>query len=43
MLAPAVGLAVAELIAGESPTFDITPLAVDRFDRGELFLDGALI
>jgi glycine/D-amino acid oxidase-like deaminating enzyme len=37
------GLAIAELIAGASPTFDISPLAVDRFERGELFLDGALI
>ena len=44
MLAPAVGLAVAELIdGGTSRTFDISPLAVDRFERGELFLDGALI
>jgi sarcosine oxidase subunit beta len=43
MLAPAVGLAIAELIDGASPTFDISPLAVDRFERGELFLDGALI
>ncbi len=44
MLAPAVGLAVAELVGGAAPpSFDITPLAVDRFERGELFLDGALI
>ena len=44
MLAPAVGLAIAELIGGgASRTFDVAPLAVDRFQRGELFLDGALI
>jgi glycine/D-amino acid oxidase-like deaminating enzyme len=44
MLAPAVGLAIAELIEGRSsPTFDISPLAVDRFERGAPFLDGALI
>jgi glycine/D-amino acid oxidase-like deaminating enzyme len=44
MLAPAIGVAVAELVSGgASTTFDISPLAVDRFDRGELFLDGALI
>jgi len=44
MLAPATGLAIAELIAGAArPTFDIAPLAVDRFERGEFFRDGALV
>lgn len=44
MMAPATGLAIAELIAdGESKTFDIAPLAVDRFERGMPFLDGALV
>lgn len=44
MLAPATGLAVAELVAdGECRSFPIAPLAPDRFDRGEPFLDGALI
>jgi sarcosine oxidase subunit beta len=44
MLAPATGLAVAELAAdGRCSTFPIEPLAVDRFDRGELFTDGAWI
>jgi sarcosine oxidase subunit beta len=36
-LAPAVGLALAELIAdGESRTFDLAPLDPARFTRGEL-------
>jgi sarcosine oxidase subunit beta len=44
MMAPATGLAIAELIAeGESKTFEITPLAVDRFERGQPFVDGALV
>jgi FAD-dependent oxidoreductase domain-containing protein 1 len=44
MMAPATGRAIAELIAdGQSKTFDIRPLAVDRFERGRPFLDGALV
>jgi glycine/D-amino acid oxidase-like deaminating enzyme len=44
MMAPATGLAIAELISdGRCTTFDIAPLAVDRFARGEPFLDGALV
>jgi sarcosine oxidase subunit beta len=36
-LAPAIGLSVAELVVdGAATTFDITPLAPDRFARGEL-------
>jgi FAD-dependent oxidoreductase domain-containing protein 1 len=44
MLAPATGLAVSELVAdGRCTSFAIAPLAVERFERGELFLDGALV
>jgi len=44
MMAPATGLAIAELIAdGRCTTFDIAPLRVDRFVRGERFEDGALV
>ena len=44
MMAPATGLAVAELIAdGRATTFDVSPLAPDRFARGALFVDGALV
>jgi glycine/D-amino acid oxidase-like deaminating enzyme len=44
MMSPATGLVVSELVRhGESRTFDITPFAVDRFERGELVKDGATI
>jgi glycine/D-amino acid oxidase-like deaminating enzyme len=44
MMAPATGRAIAELIAdGAARSFDIRPLAVDRFERGQPFLDGALV
>lgn len=44
MMAPATGLAVAELVAdGHCSTFPIRPLAVDRFERGEPFTDDALV
>ena len=44
MMSPATGLAVSELVRfGESRTFDITPFAVDRFERGALVHDGATI
>jgi FAD-dependent oxidoreductase domain-containing protein 1 len=44
MMAPATGLAVAELITeGRASSFDVAPLAVDRFARGAPFVDGALV
>lgn len=44
MMAPATGVAVAELVAdGHCSTFPIRPLAVDRFERGEPFTDDALV
>ena len=44
MMSPATGLVVSELVRlGESRTFDISPFAVDRFDRGALVPDGATI
>ncbi len=44
MMAPATGLAVAELIGGGKCTsFDVAPLVPDRFATGKLFLDGALV
>jgi sarcosine oxidase subunit beta len=33
--APAVGEHVAQLVAGQRPTLDLTPFALDRFARGE--------
>ncbi|MGE0816591.1 MAG: NAD(P)/FAD-dependent oxidoreductase [Vicinamibacterales bacterium] len=44
MMSPATGLVVSELVRlGESRTFDITPFAVDRFERGAAVRDGATI
>jgi glycine/D-amino acid oxidase-like deaminating enzyme len=44
MMSPATGLVVSELVRlGASRTFDITPFAVDRFERGAPMHDGATI
>ncbi|MEZ5291676.1 MAG: FAD-binding oxidoreductase [Vicinamibacterales bacterium] len=44
MMSPATGLVVSELVRlGESRTFDISPFAVDRFERGAAVRDGATI
>jgi glycine/D-amino acid oxidase-like deaminating enzyme len=44
MLSPATGKIVSELVrTGSSSTFDIRPFAVDRFERGELFWDEAMV
>jgi len=44
MMAPATGAAVSQLIReGRCTRFDIAPLAPDRFERGQLFRDDALI
>jgi FAD-dependent oxidoreductase domain-containing protein 1 len=44
MMAPATGLAVAELIAdGRCTSFDIDVLAADRFEKGALYANGAMI
>ncbi len=44
MMAPATGLAIAELITtGRTTAFDISPLAPDRFARGVRFVDGAMV
>jgi glycine/D-amino acid oxidase-like deaminating enzyme len=44
MLSPATGKIVSELVrTGTCSTFDIRPFAVDRFGRGELFWDEAMV
>ncbi len=44
MMAPATGKVVSELIrCGRSETFDISDLSIERFARGELFWDEAMI
>ena len=34
--APAVGEHLAELVAGRTPTLDLSPFALERFERGEI-------
>ena len=34
--APAVGEHLAELVAGRAPTLDLSPFALERFERGEI-------
>lgn len=44
MMSPATGKAVSELVRlGRCTTFDVTPLAPDRFERGVRFEDEALV
>jgi glycine/D-amino acid oxidase-like deaminating enzyme len=44
MMAPATGLAIAELIVyGRCTTFDVDALSVDRFAKGRPFQDGAMV
>ena len=44
MMAPATGKVLSELIrCGRASTVDISVLAIDRFERGELFWDEAMI
>lgn len=44
MMAPATGKAVSELIRlGRSETVDVSPFRADRFERGELFHDDAML
>jgi hypothetical protein len=44
MMSPAIGRVVSEIIrTGRATSADIAPLAADRFARGEVFQDGAMI
>lgn len=43
MQAPAVGEVIAQVICGEATSVDITPLRFDRFARGALVLEHAVI
>ena len=37
MQSPAVGRAFAELVLGLEPSFDLSPYALSRFERGAVF------
>jgi glycine/D-amino acid oxidase-like deaminating enzyme len=44
MMSPAIGRVVSEIIrTGRATSADVSPLAADRFARGEVFQDGAMI
>ncbi|NOT32887.1 MAG: FAD-binding oxidoreductase [Candidatus Eisenbacteria bacterium] len=44
MMSPAVGKAMSEIVRlGRAETVDVSPLSPDRFERGALFRDGAMI
>jgi sarcosine oxidase subunit beta len=44
MQSPATGRVVAELVLdGEARTVDVSPLAADRFSRGEALSEGSVV
>ncbi|MGH7742677.1 MAG: NAD(P)/FAD-dependent oxidoreductase [Candidatus Eiseniibacteriota bacterium] len=44
MMSPAIGRVMSEIIrTGRAESADVSPLGADRFARGEVFLDGAMI
>jgi len=43
MFAPMTGLLIAEQIMGEENTIDISKLSLDRFSKGELFLEPSVV
>lgn len=44
MMSPAIGRVMSEIIiSGRATSADVSPLAADRFARGEVFQDGAMI
>jgi len=43
MLAPMTGRVMAQLIAGKEPEIDVSPLSVERFERGELIIEPSVV
>ncbi len=43
MLAPMTGRVMAQLIAGREPEIDVSPLSVERFERGELIIEPSVV
>ena len=43
MLAPVTGMLMAELMSGKKPHLDITPLSLERFERGELLREPSVV
>ena len=43
MIGPMTARTIAQLIAGEKPEIDISPLSVERFERGELVVEPSVV
>ncbi|MCD6418043.1 FAD-binding oxidoreductase [bacterium] len=43
MIGPMTARTIAQLIAGEEPEIDISPLSVERFERGELVVEPSVV
>jgi hypothetical protein len=43
MFAPAIGILASEAVIGAQPTLPMAPYQIDRFARGELIIDPALL
>ncbi len=43
MVAPMTARCMAKLIAGETPEIDISPLSIERFERGELVVEPSVV
>lgn len=43
MIGPMTARAIAQLIAGQKPEVDISPLSIERFERGELIIEPSVV
>ena len=43
MISPAVGMIMSSMMLGEKPPFDPAPYSLDRFERGALEVEGAVV
>ncbi len=43
MLGPVTGMLMAELISGKEPHIDISPLSLERFEKGELLREPSVV
>ncbi|HBS93899.1 MAG TPA: FAD-dependent oxidoreductase, partial [Firmicutes bacterium] len=43
MLGPVTGRLMAELISGRQPHMDISPLSLERFEKGELLREPSVV
>ncbi|HHS49649.1 MAG TPA: FAD-binding oxidoreductase [candidate division Zixibacteria bacterium] len=43
MIAPMTAVCIAQLIVGEKPTVDISPLSAERFSKGELVVEPSVV